>query len=46
MWRSVREGRVDGHLFWVVLLVGVGMNSLGIQVILHAGSKCSRERLD
>ena len=29
-WGSLRErGGGDDHLFWIVLLVGVGLNSLG-----------------
>ena len=28
-WGSVRERGGDGHLFWIMLLVGVGLNSSG-----------------
>ena len=38
----IEGGEGGGHLSWVVLLVGMGLNSLGIQVILHAGNKCCR----
>ena len=31
VWGSLRKGRggCDGHLFWIVLLAGVGLNSSG-----------------
>ena len=28
-WGSLRERGGDGHLFWIVLLAGVGLNSSG-----------------
>ena len=47
-WGLLREGRGDGHLSWVLLLVGVGLNSLGDP---DGDSSCmlrasARERLD
>ena len=30
IWRSLREERGDGHLSWIVLLVGMGLNSSGV----------------